>query len=262
MQVIWYDKKYIQMRKRSELYLKYQRQPFYIAICDDEQHDIKVIAEMTTQLCKKEGIPFVLSQFDNVKALLDAMETKQPFDLLLLDVMMPNQNGMELAKCLREGLFRGSIVFISNNREMALCGYEVSAARYLAKPLQPEYLREALVYCFHHRQAEKDILLPVTGGTRRVFPQEILYIETQGRRCCIAQEHEEWYTSTSLRISELEMMLQEYGFVRCHQGFLVNMRFIRVLRATELELVNGKKIPVSKHRIQVVRKSFFSYLEN
>ena len=64
-----------------------------------------------------------------------------------------------------------------------------------------------------------------------------------------------------MRISEFESKLAANGFVRSHQGFLVNMRFIRVVRSTELELMNEFRIPVSKHRIQNVRKQFFAWME-
>ena len=48
---------------------------------------------------------------------------------------------------------------MSSNREMAMRGYEVSAARYLAKPL-----REALLYCCKTFCEKKEILLPTSKG--------------------------------------------------------------------------------------------------
>lgn len=86
-----------------------------------------------------------------------------------------------------------------------------------------------------------------------------MYIETQGRGCRVVQEQGECVTA--MRISEFETEISERGFIRCHQGFLVNMRFIRIVRAAEVELMNGICIPVSKHRIQEVRKQFFSWME-
>lgn len=232
---------------------------FNIAICDDDSQEMERTVDMTKQICEKESIKLSLSCFKSGREMLDAIKGGESFDLLLLDVMMPKQSGMEVAQFLRKGLFGGSIVFISNNKEMALRGYEVSAARYLAKPLEKERLREALIYCFEQAHTNKELFIPINGGTQRLQIDEIMYIETQGRGCRIVQEHSECVTV--MRISALEAELSEQGFIRCHQGFLVNMRFIRVVRATEAELMNGLNIPVSKHRIQEVRKQFFSWME-
>lgn len=232
---------------------------FYIAICDDTSQELEKIMEMTKLICQKENINLHLSCFKSGKELIDAINKGESFDLLLLDVIMPQQNGMELAEFLRKGVFDGLIIFISYNKEMALRGYEVSAVRYLSKPLEEERLHEALLYCFEQVQSSKELLIPVNGGTQRLRTEKIMYIETQGRGCRIVLEHGEYLTV--MRISELESKVSEQSFIRCHQSFLVNMRFIYVVRTSELELMNGVHIPVSKHRIQEVRKQFFSYME-
>lgn len=239
--------------------MKLQSHTFNIAVCDDDPSTLEIIAEMTKKICNKESIKPNLTCFESGRELLDAISFGKSYDLLLLDVMMPQQDGMELARFLRKDSFDGSIVFISSNREMALRGYEVSAARYLAKPIEEERFREALLYCFEQVQTNRELLIPVNGGTQRFRTEEIMYIETQGRGCRIVQEQGECVTT--MRISEFEAEISERGFIRCHQGFLVNMRFIRVVRAAEVELMNGICIPVSKHRIQEVRKQFFYWME-
>lgn len=251
------------MMKKEEakgvLDLKLQSHTFNIAICDDEPNTIEKIAGMTKQICDKESIKHHISCFESGRELLDAINGGKSYDLLLLDVMMPQQDGMELAEFLRKDSFDGSIVFISSNREMALRGYEVSASRYLAKPVEEERLREALLYCFAQVQINRELLVPINGGTQRFRTEEIMYIETQGRGCRVVWE--QGVCVTVMRISEFEERLSDSGFIRCHQGFLVNMRFICIVRATEVELMNVNCIPVSKHRTQEVRKQFFSWME-
>lgn len=57
----------------------------------------------------------------------------------------------------------------------ALQGYEVSAARYLAKPVDENRLREAVLYCYGQYQKGRDLLLPINGGTRKVAPKDLLH---------------------------------------------------------------------------------------
>lgn len=87
-----------------------------------------------------------------------------------------------------------------------LQGYEVSAARYLAKPVDENRLREAVLYCYGQYQKGRDLLLPINGGTRKVASKDIYNIEIIGRKCRIRQAKDEWDTRVSME--ELEKMLK------------------------------------------------------
>ena len=110
-------------------------QELRIAVCDDEKDDLAKIISMTKQILQDEKIIHSISVYDSASALLADIQNGISYHILLLDVMMDGMNGMELAAELRKQHNNMTIIFISSNREMALCGYEVSAARYLAKPL-------------------------------------------------------------------------------------------------------------------------------
>ena len=147
-----------------------KKKPFYIAVCDDEETDRKVIAQMTEQVCEMEKIDSEVFCFANGALLLQELRKGRSFDLLLMDVVMPRQDGMELARHLRSEKNKVPIVFISSNREMALRGYEVSAVRYLSKPLKKEYLQEAITFCYGNKCKKDELILPINGGMRKVSP--------------------------------------------------------------------------------------------
>lgn len=235
-------------------------QTFYIAVCDDEQADREQIVRMTEEICRLEHIPSEIFCFASTEELLQKLQKGVQYHLLLLDVMMPMQNGMEFARQFREQEMKASIVFISNNREMALQGYEVSATRYLAKPLDEERLREAVSFCYGQYLNRRELLLPVNGGMRKVSIEDIYYIEIVKRKCRIRMEKEEWDTRCSME--ELEQLLLRRGFIRCHQSFLVNCRHIRDFRTSSMELTDGRSVPVSKHRIKEVREAFIRYMKD
>ena len=60
-------------------------------------------------------------------------------------------------------------------------------------------------------------------------------------------------------LDELELELSQYGFVRAHQSFLVNMRYIDKISSYVLRLITGKEISVPKARYQEVKRSFALY---
>lgn len=234
-------------------------QPFNIAVCDDNPTDRETIATMTKTVCEMEDIHAEISCFAAAEDFFKELETGKQYHLLLLDVVMPVQDGMELAKQIRGERKEIPIVFISNDREMALQGYEVAALRYLAKPLKLEKLREAVVLCYKENQSKRELYIPGNGGIERINPKDIYFIEIYGRKSRIWQSEEE--LETGLSLEQLEEMLQGRGFLRCHKSFLVNCRYIRHFCTSLIELVDGRKIPVSKHRIKEVRKAFFDYIK-
>ncbi|MCH1983272.1 LytTR family DNA-binding domain-containing protein [Ruminococcus sp. OA3] len=235
-----------------------KNQIFYIAVCDDEQADRDETAQMTGAVCDEKEIPSEILCFESAKELMKEIRRGKKFDLLILDVMMPEQDGMELARCLRGEKRETAIVFISSNRDMALQGYEVSAARYLAKPLKRDRLKEAVVFCYGQKRRNEELLIPVNGIMKRISAKEIYYIEINGRKSRIVQEDNEW--NTSLSIDELEKMLSGLEFIRCHKSFLVNCCHVHAFGTSSMELADGRQIPVSKHRIKEVRKEFFAYM--
>ncbi|MDO4337971.1 MAG: LytTR family DNA-binding domain-containing protein [Eubacteriales bacterium] len=237
-----------------------KRHPFHIAVCDDEAADRDQIREMTEEACRTEKIQAEVFCYETARELLDEIQNGKEYEVLLLDVLMPAQDGMELARALRSQKVETEIVFISSNREMALQGYEVAAVRYLAKPLEMEKLTEAVRFCYGKLRSHEEILLPVDGYMRKIAPKDIYYIEIIGRKSRIMQETQEWDTGFSIR--ELEEILSGKGFVRCHQSFLVNFRHVKNFRTSSMELTDGRSVPVSKHRVKEVRQAFFEYMKN
>ena len=229
-----------------------------IAVCDDEPNDLDEMETMTSELLEAEGISCGISRFGDAGSLLSAVQGGETFDILLLDVMMEGLNGIELAAALRGQGNDTAIVFISINREMALLGYEVSAVRYLAKPLQREKMREALLYCCQTHLMQKEILLPTPEGQRRILVSDVIYIEPWDRGTRLVLVDGE--CKTSAKISELERLLPKKRFVSCHRTLLVNLTFIQAIRYCELTMKNGQVLPVSKYRQAQLKESFMHYL--
>ena len=231
---------------------------FRVAVCDDETMDLKQITETVVCILNSENIDNTIMCYESGDKLMEAVLDGVKFDMMILDVLLPDKNGIELASCIRDCSNNMPIVFISNDKEMALCGYEVNAVRYLAKPLDTEKLREALIYCYEQQKKNK-IIISMNSSTYKFLPKEIMYIETCGRGSCIYLQDQKLQTSN--KISELEIQLCKYGFIRSHQGFLVNLCFVRAVRPNELELLDGTNIPISKHRFKDVKNTFMSYIE-
>lgn len=231
-----------------------------IGICDDDPNDLQRIVDMNRKIAESEDIECSIFCYEKGTDLLDALERGAKFHILFLDVMMPELNGIQLATAIRAKQSDVQIVFASSNREMALYGYEVAALRYLAKPLEEEKLREALLFCYRAERSKQGLLLPTARGSRKFAIDEIVYVETWGRgvRLILEDGQEE----VGMKISDLEALLPSHQFVQCHRTLLVNLAFVRYLRYCELELKTGSILPISKYRQNATREKLLNYLEN
>lgn len=232
----------------------------YIAICDDDIDDCRLIMEMTEEILSHENITCQISTYSDAATLLRAIQCGKQFQILLLDVMMKGLNGMDLATALRRQENQASIVFISSNRDLALRGYEVAASRYLAKPVVRERLQEALMFCYQQNCVKKEILLPTVNGQRRISLANILYAETWERGARIHTAEEKLITKQHM--SELLELLPKRQFMLCHRAYIINLAHVKTIRSNELELKNGELLPVSKYRFDDLRRRLISYLES
>ena len=229
-----------------------------IAVCDDEKKDCIEIVSMVMSILQKECISYTVTAYDHAKELLDDIKNGDLFQILILDVLMDEMDGMELARELRKLEINAAIVFVSGNREMALCGYEVSAARYLEKPLDEEKLKEALLYCIGSKQTKREILIPTAQGQRRISVSDIQYAEAFDRGARFVLDDEK--VECRLKFGEVGRMLPKSMFLLCHRAYIVNLSCVKFIRNYEFELKNGWIVPIGKGRYADVYKTFVSYL--
>ena len=101
-----------------------------ILIIDDD----KDIAELVALILRKEKIDSEIIN-DSLEALTRIEERKTNYDLILLDIMMPNISGTELCIKIRDKV-TCPIVFLSAKKELVdkMVGYEIGGDDYITKP--------------------------------------------------------------------------------------------------------------------------------
>lgn len=228
-----------------------------IAVVDDIDSDRTVILKTTKDILDLADIPNSISCYPGGRALLDDIYAGKKFHLLLLDVLMDEMDGMELAKALRDQGNQTMIVFISVSQEMARRGYRVEASRYLVKPLDREELKEALMYCYEKWQAKKEILLPTHQGQYRTSFPDIQFVEAfdRGTRFALIDKTVE----TKIKFSEVEGMLPKSTFVLCHRAYIVNLAQAKHIRQYEFTMSGGTVVPISRLRYNEVNRKFVEY---
>lgn len=209
---------------------------YKIAICDDEPLHIDKIRNI---LLDEET-----DNYTDPAVLLNAITADKRYDVLFLDIMMPEIDGISLARELRELDEDMLIVFITSKIEFMQTGYEVRAFRYLLK----EQIEAGLPKIW--KDIEKELLdradtyftYEFERKTYRCPCRDILYLESNLRRIILHTNRD-----TSILYGKLDDLAIKYPmFVRIHKSFLVNRRHIRSISAGMVVLSNGDILPVSR----------------
>ena len=228
-----------------------------IAVCDDKNTDLESTAALCRQVLDNSDMLYDITLFHSGSELIGSVSKGESYDIILLDMVMEGKDGMETARAVRsldEDVF---IIFASRNKELAIMGYEVSAVRYLAKPIDEIKLTEALLTCCSRIFDGTNILVPTDQGKYRIALSDIQFIEASDRGTRFTLTNESFHSR--LKLNEAEAMLHHSTFILCHRAYIVNLSHVRHLRRYEFRLKSGEVVPVSKGRYNDIRSRFTDY---
>jgi len=228
-----------------------------VAICDDEKTQLSITKASLEDAYK--SLDLVVDTYTSGVKLLNAIEGIH-YDLVILDIEMPELNGIDTAKHLRKIEDKTAIVFLTSHVEYALEGYEVNALRYLTKPVNTEKLSEIITYLLEQKKKDKRILVRNNEDVEMVFVADIYYMEAQDQMVRIVTNKEEYRNRYNL--GDYETELGAYGFFRIHRGYLINLGHVLRLAGREIVMDDNTSLPVSRMKEAALKNALFHYVRN
>ncbi len=228
-----------------------------IGICDDSPAFLQQTKFLIDHWDERPQ-SLVTELFSDGDSLLQA-HGANPFDILLLDVVMPLLNGIDTAKELRETDKNVKIVFLTSSPEFAVDSYRVKASDYLLKPVTPDLLFSCLSELISQLQ-ETDRCLLVRGpeATHRISLGQLSHIEAQGKYIY-------FYLMSGSVIRSLEplyavekKLMPEDGFFKCHRSYLVNLHLIQQYSSRVILTGTGQSIPIARNCQKDFEAAYFS----
>lgn len=231
---------------------------YQVALCEDEEAFSKAQEKICQDILEKMNVEYHVSVFETSAAFWDAFSKGARYDLILLDIVIDKTNGVELARKIRKHDSDAAIIFITANPEYALQGYDVNALHYLMKPLDSDVL-EKLITSDYERRYKYNFLI-IKSGTQnlRIPVKDIICFETVGRHVQITLLNS--VVNYSGKLSDFLESLPKEQFIRCHVGYIINLKNIRELTRTQANAVNGKAIPVSRAYFKDIEKAFLNQM--
>lgn len=206
-------------------------------IVDDEEHAIDVL---THYIAKVPFLQVVGVSTDPVAALAEIKQ--QMVQLLFLDVQMPQLTGIEFLKILDRDI---RVILSTAYADYALEGYEYEVVDYLLKPISFGRFLKAVNKMVETPEKE---LLSSSGGSPYIFvkadergkllkvdTREIVFIESM-KNYIILHNKQQFTTTVSLTLKEMESYLDKNDFIRVHKSFIVAVSYISSINGQQIKL--------------------------
>jgi two-component system, LytTR family, response regulator len=196
--------------------------------------------------------------------------TKTPYDVLLLDINMPEVSGIELLERLQSQ--KGpvpSVIFVTAHSEYAVAAFGGRAVDYVLKPFSASRLNQALDVASRRSEGERAIKLVQTlpylqkisqnrpekiaikanGRVLFVKPEDIVTVHAEGNYVLLQSDLSTYLLRES--ITTIAQKLQPFGFIRIHRSVLVNSSCVEELRTCPggeyaLRVKGGKQFRVTR----------------
>ncbi len=227
-----------------------------IAVCEDKEDDLAYIRSM---LCQTK-ILCDFTEYASAEPLLSDIETdKKQFDIFILDIYLPGQNGLEAARRIRAANKNAVLIFLSTSEEFYREAFDLYAFQYLIKPVSLDSLTEVLQKAADTISApEQTLQITFRGQKIMLRYADIMYISSSNHALCFHMKDGQEYTSYG-RLDELEARLVSELFVRCHKSFIANLLYVGRL-AREGFYIGETLIPISRSYAAGAKKGYHKRL--
>ncbi len=234
-----------------------------IAICDDRKAHLEKGCEIIRRAAAQNGIPVKIDSFTSGENLLYSVHDDcSQFDIIFLDINMPQIKGTELARQLMEQEPGIPVVFFTVSKDHCLEAFDVGAFNYVLKNEAAYERIESILLRIHQKLEEEneDFIILVSCGEKVIVPiRQIRYFESQTRIMTIyyGEKSFEFYS----RMKVLEEELYGKGFLRIHRSYLVAISEIKSFNMRSITLNDGTELPVGSTYAKNVASVLQSFAE-
>ena len=231
------------------------------AFCDDEPIMLEELFNVVKGYIDSKKVEFTADLFESGEEFVEKGVRCRKYDIVFLDIEMKEMNGLEAAAWFRKLNEQSKVIFVSSHVEYTLDAFKVAAFRYIIKnkDTMTQAVQEALDACLDINPEIKQVKkYHFTELDMFLQTEDIIYIESILHDLKFHIQAESNYVFTLARCT-LNIWEQENhwnGFVRIHQSYLVNMKYVYAYNSKEVELLDGTVLTISKQRKTEVCKLF------
>ena len=233
---------------------------FDVAIYGDDVPFLERIEKYTVGALFDEDELIIDLYDDGAELVNEINKTKNKYDLIFLSLDDDDKIPFAMAENIRKNDIHCELVFLSGESEYVINSFSYKPFDYLIEPVTKQAvfsLFDRYKY-YHNGNTDEYFSFKCGSAHEKIKINSILYFCSSGRKITIvtSTQNFEFYS----KLDEIETLLSENCFIRIHQSFLVNPRYIKYLVNAELILENDDCLPISRSRLKNVKNSYLQYL--
>lgn len=228
-----------------------------IAICDDDELQIEIFRTRVDGFLRRNGDSgYTIAPYTSGKPLIDDVKDGVWYDIIVLDIMLKDENGIDVARESRKNGYFGNITFWTAHKEFVFDALDILPVHYIIKGSE-----DGRMYGVVDRELEnirgKTLTVKNKDYFHRVEFRHIEYIESRGKyvtiHCTCGITHMQ-----RGKLPDIEKRLDR-RFVRCQQSYIVNMDEV-VEMSDHFIMASGDIVPIGTKRLANVRKIYEGYV--
>lgn len=230
-----------------------------ICICDSNLSVHKEIKKLIRNFRTEENY-FEITDFTSAEEVLRSYESGKNFGIVFLDIEMSDINGIEAAERIKEIAPKSIIIFVSGHTDFIFEAFRIEALHFIVKPIREKEFSEVFDRAVKKYIAVNSTVLLKWQSERYCIPvDEISFVEGYQRHLTVHTASRDYEAVGKL--SEMFDTLCHHDFVRIHQGFIVNMHYIKSFGTNDIELTDGTRVMMSVRKRQEALKIYDSFLK-
>ena len=227
-----------------------------IAVLDDDLDEVFKLQEMIFHISGN----YRVDRFTEGKDLLKEVENGAVYDLLLCDVYMKGENGIEIAKQMKALCPQTPVAFITSSREHAVDAFSVDAVHYLVKPVTQEDVVEIFRRLQNKTEPRHTLTVRIDRVVNVLYQDEIIRVEGHGHNTEIICSDNTVY-SIRKPFREMNELLDE-TFIQIKKGVTLNMRHILRMTYKDCTSRDGKIYLLRRDQAKEIRTKFYDFVKN
>ncbi len=232
-----------------------------IGIVDDEKNVLEFLAQKVNEVSRELNVDIKIESFLNGAELLNRNRENE-FPIIMLDLEMPDMDGLSVARELRKEYPDFVLLFITNRSDLVFQSFEYDVSGFIRKSHIEDELKQTLDRAYQKvLRKMTSYILKTENGERVFLSSSICYFLSKGHQILLFDDSNHPIRILST-LEKLEDILSPTSFVRCHSGIIVNCKFIFSINKSDIELTNGETLPLSRYRIKEVKRVFQKYLRS
>ena len=235
-----------------------------LVLCDDNNADLETLRVSANDYINRRGFCGETACFTSPEEVLRFSENSDESGAVvyLLDVIMPETDGIALGKKIRERDKSAAVIYISSSQEYSLDAFSVRAFSYLLKPFSEEKLFSELDECLSRIKTHSQKLsIKTADGTMLLALPEIIAVEYLDHRLIFhlvgGKKIESAYRKQPFDIQTKEL-LETGTFLKISASYLLNYQNIQGVKADEFMMSDGSKYKFTR-KYADARKRYIDY---